>query len=151
MAFRCLDVSLLVPGDKQLTAPPCISPKPASPTPILRILLKIIYSNFWKTDPSNTWVSGHAQSKGVEQWRHWHRNDINCPWRPTVSNTRFIAAVMERHVHSPERRRRYWGRSGTESDHGKIWSPAFELPEAWAMLWEAGTDWLSLSPVLFVS
>lgn len=37
----------------------------------------------------------------------------------TVSNTRFIAAVIERHTHSPERRRRYWGRSGTESDHGK--------------------------------
>lgn len=36
-----------------------------------------------------------------------------------VSNTRFIAAVIERHAHSPERRRRYWGRSGTESDHGK--------------------------------
>lgn len=36
-----------------------------------------------------------------------------------VSNTRFIAAVIERHTHSPERRRRYWGRSGTESDHGK--------------------------------
>uniref|UniRef100_A0A8C9F8T5 Cache domain containing 1 n=1 Tax=Pavo cristatus TaxID=9049 RepID=A0A8C9F8T5_PAVCR len=35
-----------------------------------------------------------------------------------VSNTRFIAAVIERHAHSPERRRRYWGRSGTESDHG---------------------------------
>ncbi|CDQ98256.1 unnamed protein product, partial [Oncorhynchus mykiss] len=34
------------------------------------------------------------------------------------SNTRFIAAVIERHTHSPERRRRYWGRSGTESDHG---------------------------------
>jgi hypothetical protein len=39
--------------------------------------------------------------------------------RPAVSNTRFIAAVIERHTHSPERRRRYWGRSGTESDHGK--------------------------------
>ncbi|XP_055717555.1 VWFA and cache domain-containing protein 1 isoform X1 [Salvelinus fontinalis] len=38
--------------------------------------------------------------------------------RPAVSNTRFIAAVIERHTHSPERRRRYWGRSGTESDHG---------------------------------
>lgn len=37
----------------------------------------------------------------------------------SVSNTRFIAAVIERHTHSPERRRRYWGRSGTESDHGK--------------------------------
>lgn len=36
-----------------------------------------------------------------------------------VSNTRFIAAVIERHTHTPERRRRYWGRSGTESDHGK--------------------------------
>ena len=35
-----------------------------------------------------------------------------------VSNTRFMAAVIERHTHSPERRRRYWGRSGTESDHG---------------------------------
>uniref|UniRef100_H0ZI67 VWFA domain-containing protein n=1 Tax=Taeniopygia guttata TaxID=59729 RepID=H0ZI67_TAEGU len=35
-----------------------------------------------------------------------------------ISNTRFIAAVIERHAHSPERRRRYWGRSGTESDHG---------------------------------
>uniref|UniRef100_A0A8C9QZH1 VWFA and cache domain-containing protein 1 n=2 Tax=Scleropages formosus TaxID=113540 RepID=A0A8C9QZH1_SCLFO len=34
------------------------------------------------------------------------------------NNTRFIAAVIERHTHSPERRRRYWGRSGTESDHG---------------------------------
>uniref|UniRef100_A0A674DAC1 VWFA and cache domain-containing protein 1 n=1 Tax=Salmo trutta TaxID=8032 RepID=A0A674DAC1_SALTR len=38
--------------------------------------------------------------------------------RGIISNTRFIAAVMERHTHSPERRRRYWGRSGTESDHG---------------------------------
>lgn len=37
-----------------------------------------------------------------------------------VSNTRFIAAVIERHTHTPERRRRYWGRSGTESDHGEI-------------------------------
>ncbi len=37
----------------------------------------------------------------------------------SVSNTRFIAAVIERHTHTPERRRRYWGRSGTESDHGK--------------------------------
>lgn len=36
-----------------------------------------------------------------------------------VSNTRFIAAVIERHTHTPERRRRYWGRSGTESDHGR--------------------------------
>lgn len=40
------------------------------------------------------------------------------PTLRTVSNTRFIAAVIERHTHSPERRRRYWGRSGTESDHG---------------------------------
>ncbi|KAI2663592.1 VWFA and cache domain-containing protein 1 [Labeo rohita] len=39
--------------------------------------------------------------------------------RGIISNTRFIAAVIERHTHSPERRRRYWGRSGTESDHGK--------------------------------
>nr|XP_014353389.1 PREDICTED: VWFA and cache domain-containing protein 1 [Latimeria chalumnae] len=38
--------------------------------------------------------------------------------RGIISNTRFIAAVIERHAHSPERRRRYWGRSGTESDHG---------------------------------
>uniref|UniRef100_A0A8C9W668 VWFA and cache domain-containing protein 1 n=1 Tax=Scleropages formosus TaxID=113540 RepID=A0A8C9W668_SCLFO len=38
--------------------------------------------------------------------------------RGIMSNTRFIAAVMERRAHSPERRRRYWGRSGTESDHG---------------------------------
>ncbi|KAG5275444.1 hypothetical protein AALO_G00120370 [Alosa alosa] len=38
--------------------------------------------------------------------------------RGIISNTRFIAAVIERHTHSPERRRRYWGRSGTESDHG---------------------------------
>ncbi|XP_048845316.1 VWFA and cache domain-containing protein 1-like isoform X1 [Brienomyrus brachyistius] len=38
--------------------------------------------------------------------------------RGIISNTRFIAAVMERRAHSPERRRRYWGRSGTESDHG---------------------------------
>lgn len=37
----------------------------------------------------------------------------------SVSNTRFIAAVLERHTHTPERRRRYWGRSGTESDHGR--------------------------------
>lgn len=37
----------------------------------------------------------------------------------SVSNTRFIAAVIERHTHTPERRRRYWGRSGTESDHGE--------------------------------
>uniref|UniRef100_A0A4W3HXJ0 Cache domain containing 1 n=1 Tax=Callorhinchus milii TaxID=7868 RepID=A0A4W3HXJ0_CALMI len=39
--------------------------------------------------------------------------------RGIISNTRFIAAVIDRHAHSPERRRRYWGRSGTESDHGK--------------------------------
>ncbi|CAK6978187.1 VWFA and cache domain-containing protein 1 [Scomber scombrus] len=38
--------------------------------------------------------------------------------RGIISNTRFIAAVIERHTHTPERRRRYWGRSGTESDHG---------------------------------
>uniref|UniRef100_A0A3B4AXJ2 Uncharacterized protein n=1 Tax=Periophthalmus magnuspinnatus TaxID=409849 RepID=A0A3B4AXJ2_9GOBI len=38
--------------------------------------------------------------------------------RGIMSNTRFIAAVIERHTHTPERRRRYWGRSGTESDHG---------------------------------
>ncbi|CAL8346639.1 unnamed protein product, partial [Gadus morhua 'NCC'] len=38
--------------------------------------------------------------------------------RGIISNTRFMAAVIERHTHSPERRRRYWGRSGTESDHG---------------------------------
>uniref|UniRef100_A0A672MXS4 VWFA and cache domain-containing protein 1 n=1 Tax=Sinocyclocheilus grahami TaxID=75366 RepID=A0A672MXS4_SINGR len=38
--------------------------------------------------------------------------------RGIISNTRFIAAVIERRTHSPERRRRYWGRSGTESDHG---------------------------------
>lgn len=38
--------------------------------------------------------------------------------RGIISNTRFIAAVLERHTHTPERRRRYWGRSGTESDHG---------------------------------
>ncbi|XP_042191042.1 VWFA and cache domain-containing protein 1 [Callorhinchus milii] len=38
--------------------------------------------------------------------------------RGIISNTRFIAAVIDRHAHSPERRRRYWGRSGTESDHG---------------------------------
>lgn len=42
---------------------------------------------------------------------------VFCPL--PVSNTRFIAAVIERHTHTPERRRRYWGRSGTESDHGK--------------------------------
>uniref|UniRef100_A0A1A8Q6T5 VWFA and cache domain-containing protein 1 n=1 Tax=Nothobranchius rachovii TaxID=451742 RepID=A0A1A8Q6T5_9TELE len=38
--------------------------------------------------------------------------------RGIISNTRFIAAVIERHTHTPERRQRYWGRSGTESDHG---------------------------------
>ncbi|XP_023650562.1 VWFA and cache domain-containing protein 1 isoform X2 [Paramormyrops kingsleyae] len=38
--------------------------------------------------------------------------------RGIISNTRFIAAVIERHTYSPERRQRYWGRSGTESDHG---------------------------------
>lgn len=47
-----------------------------------------------------------------------------------VSNTRFIAAVIERHTHTPERRRRYWGRSGTESDHGKnhAWVPGLTGP-----------------------
>lgn len=44
-----------------------------------------------------------------------------------VSNTRFIAAVIERHTHTPERRRRYWGRSGTESDHGKTFYFCFTL------------------------
>lgn len=45
---------------------------------------------------------------------------LTCVFSPlAVSNTRFIAAVIERHTHTPERRRRYWGRSGTESDHGK--------------------------------
>ncbi|XP_075930052.1 VWFA and cache domain-containing protein 1 isoform X1 [Petromyzon marinus] len=38
--------------------------------------------------------------------------------RGIMGHTRFIAAVMERRAHSPDRRRRYWGRSGTESDHG---------------------------------
>ncbi|XP_010603533.1 VWFA and cache domain-containing protein 1 [Fukomys damarensis] len=46
------------------------------------------------------------------------RDDDSHEGRGIISNTRFIAAVMERHAHSPERRRRYWGRSGTESDHG---------------------------------
>ncbi|EGW01018.1 VWFA and cache domain-containing protein 1 [Cricetulus griseus] len=46
------------------------------------------------------------------------RDDDSHEDRGIISNTRFIAAVMERHAHSPERRRRYWGRSGTESDHG---------------------------------
>lgn len=44
---------------------------------------------------------------------------LSCFVSVAVSNTRFIAAVIERHAHSPERRRRYWGRSGTESDHGE--------------------------------
>uniref|UniRef100_A0A8C2NKA2 VWFA domain-containing protein n=1 Tax=Capra hircus TaxID=9925 RepID=A0A8C2NKA2_CAPHI len=44
--------------------------------------------------------------------------DDSHPVLPAACNTRFIAAVIERHAHSPERRRRYWGRSGTESDHG---------------------------------
>ncbi|KAI1236902.1 hypothetical protein IHE44_0015160 [Lamprotornis superbus] len=46
------------------------------------------------------------------------RDDDSHEDRGIISNTRFIAAVIERHAHSPERRRRYWGRSGTESDHG---------------------------------
>ncbi|KAF7711811.1 hypothetical protein HF521_000822 [Silurus meridionalis] len=46
------------------------------------------------------------------------RDDDSHEDRGIISNTRFIAAVIERHTHSPERRRRYWGRSGTESDHG---------------------------------
>lgn len=46
------------------------------------------------------------------------RDDDGPEDRGIISNTRFIAAVIERHAHSPERRRRYWGRSGTESDHG---------------------------------
>ncbi|KAL2301999.1 hypothetical protein Nmel_011403 [Mimus melanotis] len=45
------------------------------------------------------------------------RDDDSHEDRGIISNTRFIAAVIERHAHSPERRRRYWGRSGTESDH----------------------------------
>ncbi|OWK04668.1 hypothetical protein Celaphus_00002463, partial [Cervus elaphus hippelaphus] len=45
------------------------------------------------------------------------RDDDSHDDRGIISNTRFIAAVIERHAHSPERRRRYWGRSGTESDH----------------------------------
>lgn len=47
---------------------------------------------------------------------------LSCFVSVAVSNTRFIAAVIERHAHSPERRRRYWGRSGTESDHGECWA-----------------------------
>uniref|UniRef100_A0A6I8NAW0 VWFA and cache domain-containing protein 1 n=1 Tax=Ornithorhynchus anatinus TaxID=9258 RepID=A0A6I8NAW0_ORNAN len=47
------------------------------------------------------------------------RDDDSHEDRGIISNTRFIAAVIERHAHSPERRRRYWGRSGTESDHGE--------------------------------
>ncbi|TVK90659.1 VWFA and cache domain-containing protein 1 [Bagarius yarrelli] len=46
------------------------------------------------------------------------RDDDSHEDRGIISNTRFISAVIERHTHSPERRRRYWGRSGTESDHG---------------------------------
>ncbi|KAM8889913.1 VWFA and cache domain-containing protein 1 [Synchiropus picturatus] len=46
------------------------------------------------------------------------RDDDSHEDRGIISNTRFIAAVIERHTHTPERRRRYWGRSGTESDHG---------------------------------
>ncbi|KAF2978392.1 hypothetical protein EK904_005486 [Melospiza melodia maxima] len=48
------------------------------------------------------------------------RDDDSHEDRGIISNTRFIAAVIERHAHSPERRRRYWGRSGTESDHGSL-------------------------------
>ncbi|XP_057226409.1 VWFA and cache domain-containing protein 1 [Malurus melanocephalus] len=50
------------------------------------------------------------------------RDDDSHEDRGIISNTRFIAAVIERHAHSPERRRRYWGRSGTESDHGECWA-----------------------------
>lgn len=146
LAFSCLDSGLLVYiGDKWLSTCPCVSPKPAPPPPSLGFL-KMIYSNSWKNNSSNLWV-GMLRARGLKPWRYWHKNDINCPWRPAVSNTRFIAAVMERHAHSPERRRRYWGRSGTESDHGKIWSPGIRSPlEPGLCLWEVGTA--SFSPFL---
>lgn len=54
----------------------------------------------------------------TELIQHFVTNQL-CFLLSAVSNTRFIAAVIERHAHSPERRRRYWGRSGTESDHGE--------------------------------
>nr|XP_013801472.1 PREDICTED: VWFA and cache domain-containing protein 1 [Apteryx mantelli mantelli] len=59
------------------------------------------------------------------------RDDDSHEDRGIISNTRFIAAVIERHAHSPERRRRYWGRSGTESDHGKTLN---RCPDPWLMI-----------------
>ncbi|XP_030874640.1 VWFA and cache domain-containing protein 1 [Leptonychotes weddellii] len=56
------------------------------------------------------------------------RDDESREDRGIISNTRFIAAVIERHAHSPERRRRYWGRSGTESDHGIMPTPSLFIP-----------------------
>uniref|UniRef100_A0A2D4LGN7 Uncharacterized protein n=1 Tax=Micrurus spixii TaxID=129469 RepID=A0A2D4LGN7_9SAUR len=56
----------------------------------------------------------YAYRHQIHRRSHQHMS----PLAAQVSNTRFIAAVIERHAHSPERRRRYWGRSGTESDHG---------------------------------
>ncbi|CAB1332223.1 unnamed protein product [Coregonus sp. 'balchen'] len=56
----------------------------------------------------------YAYRHQIHRRSHQHMS----PLAAQVSNTRFIAAVIERHTHSPERRRRYWGRSGTESDHG---------------------------------
>ncbi|XP_055076999.1 VWFA and cache domain-containing protein 1 isoform X2 [Periophthalmus magnuspinnatus] len=56
----------------------------------------------------------YAYRHQIHRRSHQHMS----PLAAQVSNTRFIAAVIERHTHTPERRRRYWGRSGTESDHG---------------------------------
>lgn len=71
------------------------------------------------------WSNGNAFKSALSSLTDsiWARNGatvLTCVFLPlSVSNTRFIAAVIERHTHTPERRRRYWGRSGTESDHGK--------------------------------
>lgn len=67
------------------------------------------------------------EDRGISEYGSVNQQPVN-PWALNaavfsplpVSNTRFIAAVIERHTHTPERRRRYWGRSGTESDHGKM-------------------------------
>uniref|UniRef100_A0A8C4QBV0 Cache domain containing 1 n=1 Tax=Eptatretus burgeri TaxID=7764 RepID=A0A8C4QBV0_EPTBU len=46
------------------------------------------------------------------------RDEATTENRRIIGHTRFIAAVMERRAQSTERRRRYWARSGTDSDHG---------------------------------
>lgn len=103
------------------------------------------------------WSNGSAfkVARSLFSDRIWALNRaivLTCVFLPlSVSNTRFIAAVIERHTHTPERRRRYWGRSGTESDHGKTNDDKKSVNLTllhWLMRVGVNTWWCYLQPVV---